>query len=102
MIVGVAQGSLMAGHGAQKLFGSFGGRGWRGRAALWRCSVWGTDSSGTVSNDLDISQHRLARDGYDLGDVGAPRHVLRRLLRRERRGDCQGEPQASASPRPRL
>src|SRR4028118_1401089 len=30
LIVRLAQGSLMAGHGAQKLFGAFGGRGWGG------------------------------------------------------------------------
>src|SRR5215210_7449464 len=34
MIVRVAQGSLMAGHGAQKLFGSFGGPGLEGTSGF--------------------------------------------------------------------
>jgi len=37
-IVRLAQGSLMAGHGAQKLFGAFGGPGLEGTSQfLWRC-----------------------------------------------------------------
>jgi putative oxidoreductase len=34
MIVRVVQGSLMAGHGAQKLFGSFGGPGLKGTSGF--------------------------------------------------------------------
>jgi putative oxidoreductase len=34
MIVRLVQGSLMAGHGAQKLFGSFGGPGLEGTSAF--------------------------------------------------------------------
>jgi putative oxidoreductase len=37
LILRVAQGSLLAGHGAQKLFGSFEGPGLKGTSGFWRC-----------------------------------------------------------------
>jgi hypothetical protein len=47
-IVRLAQGSLMAGHGAQKLFGSFGGTVWRAPAGLWRCWACARDAPGRL------------------------------------------------------
>jgi len=37
LILRIALGELMTGHGAQKLFGSFGGPGMEGTPGLWRC-----------------------------------------------------------------
>jgi putative oxidoreductase len=47
-IVRLAQGSLMAGHGAQKLFGSFGGHGLEGTSGFWRCWACARDAPGRL------------------------------------------------------
>jgi uncharacterized membrane protein YphA (DoxX/SURF4 family) len=87
-IVRLAQGSLMAGHGAQKLFGSFGGPGLEGTSGFmemlgmrpgrpWAYLAGLSEFGGGVLTALGLLNplgptwdHRVHGDGHEKGPLG--------------------------------